>query len=166
MDDYLKIKIWLYIFIAGLFLSGITAFPLEWQMGLLHDYVGIGSPLKDYFPNLSEWITKIYFALHNTYSQYPFIAYGTDWLGFAHIILGILFIGPLRDPIKNIWVIEFGIICCILVIPFAAIFGEIRGIPIFWRLVDSSFGAIGIIPLMIVYKKVKSLPNALMANPH
>ena len=55
MDDNLKIKIWLYIFIAGLILSGITAFPLEWQMGLLHDYVGFGSPLKDYFPNLSEW---------------------------------------------------------------------------------------------------------------
>jgi hypothetical protein len=45
----------------------------------------------------------------------------------------IFFIGPLKDPIKNIWVIELGMIACFLVIPWAFIFGAFRGIPLFWR---------------------------------
>ena len=56
-------------------------------------------------------------------AQYPFLLYGYDWLAFAHFVLAILFIGPYRDPVKNIWIIEFGLIACILVIPFALVAG-------------------------------------------
>jgi hypothetical protein len=45
-----------------------------------------------------------------TGARYPFIAYGFDWLAFAHIVLGILFLGAIRDPVRNIWVIVFGMI--------------------------------------------------------
>ena len=86
-----------------------------------------------------------------------FFFYGYDWLAFAHFMLAILFIGPLKDPVKNKWVIEFGIIACLLIIPFALIAGQLRGIPIWWRLVDCSFGVVGIIPLMICLKKIKQL---------
>jgi hypothetical protein len=41
-------------------------------------------------------------------------------------VLAILFIGPLRDPVKNKWVIEFGVIACILIIPFAMIAGTFQ----------------------------------------
>jgi len=37
---------------------------------------------------------------------YPFIAYGTDWLAFAHFVIAIAFIGPWRDPVRNVWVVE------------------------------------------------------------
>lgn len=93
----------------------------------------------------------------DTLNKYPFLFYGTDWLGFAHILLGILFIGPFKDPVKNIWVIEFGIIACILVVPFAFICGPMRGIPLFWTLVDCSFGVLGIIPLLLVRKHIQKL---------
>jgi hypothetical protein len=152
-----KIKIWLYIFIAGLFLSGVSAIPLQWEMGLANKYFGLGTPLDDLLPNLSFWVNRIFVALSETYSKYPFIAYGTDWLAFAHIVLAILFFGPLKDPVKNIWVIEFGIISCVLVIPFAIIFGQIRDIPYLWTIADSSFGLLGIIPLLIVRNHVKKL---------
>jgi len=79
----------------------------------------------------------------------PLIAYGTDWLAFGHFVIAIAFLGALRDPVRNLWVIEFGMIACILVVPMALIFGLIRGIPLLWRLIDTSFGIFGIIPLWI-----------------
>ena len=103
---------------------------------------------------IGAWIEKVYIALVNMNSQYPFLAYGYDWLAFAHFVLAILFIGPLKDPVRNKWVIEFGMIACLLIIPFAFIAGQLRGIPIGWRLIDCSFGVIGLIPLSICLSKI------------
>ncbi len=96
-----------------------------------------------------QWIVRVRDALNDTYSKYPFIAYGTDWLAFGHLMIAIAFIGPLRDPVRNIWVLEFGMIACVMVIPLAMICGPIRGIPFYWRLIDCAFGVFGIIPLWI-----------------
>jgi hypothetical protein len=65
-------------------------------------------------------------------------------------VIAVAFLGPLKDPIRNIWVVEFGMIACILVIPLALICGHIRGIPFAWQLIDCSFGIFGFIPLAIV----------------
>ena len=74
------------------------------------------------------------------------------------IYVGLLSgLGPLRDPVRNIWVIEFGMIACLMVIPFALIMGPIRGIPPYWRLIDCSFGVVGIVPLFICWKAIKKL---------
>jgi hypothetical protein len=86
--------------------------------------------------------------------------YGTDWLAFAHIVIAIAFIGPLRDPVKNLWVIEFGMIACILIIPWGIVFGSMRGIPPFWSLVDFSFGVFGFIPLKITRDYILRLPTS------
>lgn len=143
-----QIRNWLLFFIVGIALSGITAFPIESELLWLNNN-------KNLFPDsISDWIQQVYNAIHQTNSSFPFIAYGTDWLAFAHIIIAILFIGPLLDPIKNKWIIEWGMICCILVIPLAFIAGPIRGIPFFHQLIDCSFGVIGIIPLAIVRNKI------------
>jgi hypothetical protein len=48
-------------------------------------------------------------------------------------------------------------IACILIIPFALIAGHFRGMPFWWRLVDCSFGIIGLFPLMICLKNIKRL---------
>jgi hypothetical protein len=157
MTERSKIKFWIYIFMAGLLLNGLTAFPLQTELEVLNRYIGVGSTIEGQFPNLAAWISKVHVGLVETNRAHPFLAYGTDWLAFAHVILAILFIGPLRDPVKNIWVIEFGIIACILVVPTAMICGHIREIPFFWRLIDSSFGVIGLIPLLIVRAKIKVL---------
>jgi len=81
--------------------------------------------------------------------RYPFLFYGTDWLAFGHLVIAIAFLGPLRDPVRNIWVIEWGMIACVLVIPTAMLCGPIRGIPFWWRLIDCSFGIFGILPLAL-----------------
>jgi hypothetical protein len=40
------------------------------------------------------------------------------------------------------------LIACVAVIPLAFIAGPLRGIPMFWRLIDCSFGIGGALPLL------------------
>jgi hypothetical protein len=103
---------------------------------------------------LAAWLLKVRGALVETNTKHPFLAYGTDWLAFGHFVIAIAFIGPWRDPVKNIWVVEFGMIACILVIPYALLMGAFRGIPFGWRLIDCSFGLFGIIPLWICRRSI------------
>ena len=144
-----RIRICLWIIISGLFISGLTAFPIENELAFLKDHLTPGS--------VSKWIGKIYFAVKFTNTQFPWLSYGTDWLAFAHLMIAIVFIGPLRDPVRNIWVIHFGMIACVAIFPLAFIAGAIRGIPFFWRLIDCSFGVFGFIPLYICKINIKRL---------
>jgi hypothetical protein len=75
-------------------------------------------------------------------AKFPFLAYGTDWLAFAHLMIAVAFIGPLRDPVRNRWILEWAMICCVGVLPLAFIMGPIRG-PFGWTLVDCAFGVVG-----------------------
>ena len=45
-------------------------------------------------------------------------------------------------------------IACVLVIPLALICGAVRGIPFWWRMIDCSFGILGVIPLAIVRQMI------------
>jgi hypothetical protein len=141
-----RIRLLLGVFVVGLVLSGITAFPLRWELELLARWLGAwhGVPA-----GLLQWIILVRDGLVDTYSKYPWLAYGTDWLAFGHLMIAVAFIGPLRDPKRNIWIIEFGMIACVMVIPLAFICGPIRGIPFYWRLIDCCFGVFGIIPLWL-----------------
>ena len=60
-------------------------------------------------------------------------------------------------PSATKWVLQFGIIACTGVIPLALIAGPIRSIPPYWRLIDCSFGVIGVFPLLICLRHVRSL---------
>ena len=153
-----RIRLWLILFAAGLLLSGITAIPLLWEIDLLRrvfvdDALGIAPAI----PGLAEWIGAVHRGLTETYRAYPFLAYGTDWLAFAHIVIAIAFIGPIRDPRRNVWVIEFGMIACALVVPMALIAGPIRGIPVGWRLLDCAFGLLGFVPLWLARRATLQL---------
>jgi hypothetical protein len=153
-----QIRAWLILFIIGLLISGITAFPLEWELQMLNQIVTHPAlPLIRQWPALVNWLAFVNEGLQETYQQYPFMAYGTDWLAFAHIVIAVAFIGPLKDPVRNVWVIEFGMIACVLVLPLALIAGPLRGIPFFWQLVDCSFGVLGIIPLWICRNAILNL---------
>jgi hypothetical protein len=148
-----RIRLWLALFIAGLVLSGVTAFPLNWEVGLLVKYLGQGDGA------LALWLQMVHRGLSEADKHYPFLAYGTDWLAFAHLVIAVAFIGPWRDPVRNIWVIEFGLIACAMVIPLALIAGPIRGIPIGWQLLDCSFGVFGAIPLWLIRREIKKLAS-------
>ena len=144
------IRNWLKVFIVSLFISGLTAIPVEQELA----YVIAHFPFEG---SIKGWLEEVLIGLQNTSKNYPFLFYGYDWLAFAHFVLAILFIGPFKDPVKNKWVIEFGVIACILIIPFAMIAGHFRGMPFWWRLIDCSFGIVGLAPLLICLKNIKRL---------
>ncbi len=137
--------------IVGLFVSGITAFAIQTELtwSVKHQ------PALN--PTLSLWLNKVYVGVKSTNNQYPFISYGTDWLAFAHVMLAILFIGPLINPVRNIWVVQFGIIAALAIFPLAFIAGSVRGIPFFWRCIDCSFGVVTLAVLLPCYKWIKQL---------
>lgn len=145
-----RIKLSIWVIITGLVLSGVTAFPLETELKLLNDHISSTNPFHN-------WISTVYNAVKITNNQFPYLSYGTDWLAFAHLMIAVLFIGPLKDPVKNIWVMEFGMIACFAIFPLAFIAGAIRGIPFYWQLIDCSFGVIGLMPLYYCWVNIKRL---------
>lgn len=152
-----RVKKLLLFFVIALLFSGLTAFPLKAELNILERLIGEGSSFESVWPQMAKWISVVHTGLIEVSQKYPFLSYGTDWLAFAHIIIAIAFIGPILDPVRNMWVVDFGLIACVLVIPFALIFGSLRGIPFFWRLIDCSFGLVGIIPLWLARRYIQCL---------
>src|SRR5262249_2264272 len=149
MPTIRKFRIALILFMLGLVLSGVTAFPLGWETRFLADALHANdSPASESYSGLAFWISTVNRGLNETYSRYPWVAYGTDWLAFAHIAIAVYFIGPLINPVKNEWVIRVGLIGCLLVLPWVLVCGPLRGIPLYWRLIDCSFGVFGALPLL------------------
>ena len=138
-------------FMIGIAVSGITAFPIQTELEWLTAHPGL---IPDWG---KDWIFKVLQVVTNVNASYPFISCGTDWLAFAHIIIALLFVGLLKDPVKNRWIVEWAMICCILVFPLAFIFGSIRGIPFFHQLIDCSFGVLGLIPLSFLRNRILRL---------
>lgn len=159
-----RIKVLISLFMLGLIISGLTAIPLVWEIELLQKYLGIGTWMDSVCPSLASWITLVYQGIQESYVEYPFLTYGNDWLAFGHFAIALVFIGVLVDPIRNRWVVDFGIITCVLVIPYALIFGAIRDIPILWRAIDSLFGVVGLIPLSIAKREIGQLIRMEIKN--
>lgn len=151
-----RIRYLLIFFVVALVASGLTAFPLVWEVNLLNQFMG-AAQVGHWWPAMAEWIARIAAGVGETNARYPFIFYGTDWLAFAHLMIALAFWGPIKDPIRNIWVIEFGLLACLSIIPLALIFGPLRSIPPFWLAIDCSFGVFGLVPLWLARRDVLRL---------
>jgi hypothetical protein len=147
-----RIRSLIVFFIAALAVSGITAFPVYSELKWLLDagYAPSGTPLGD-------WLHKVWEGVADARQRQPFIFYGFDWLAFAHLIIALLFIGPYRDPVKNKWVIQWGMLACIAILPLALIAGPIRSIPWYHILIDCCFGILGLIPLGLILRWINRL---------
>lgn len=153
-----RIRALTWLFIIGLVLSGATAIPLNWELGLLVNWFGLeGQTSANATSELGRWLLTAREALHDVNAKHPLLFYGTDWLAFGHFVIAIAFVGALRDPVRNEWLFTFGMIACVLVIPYALVFGALRGIPFWWRLIDCSFGVFGFIPLWFCRKWAREL---------
>jgi hypothetical protein len=143
----LRYRLVLSAFIAGLALSGITAFPLLHELELLASLLGLpvnATPAS--LRGLQFWIATVRDGLRATNAAYPWLA--------------LFFIGPWRDPVPNAWVLKVGLAACAGVLALALTCGAIRGIPIYWRLVDCSFGVFGAVPLLYCLRLTRCLTSS------
>lgn len=147
----LIIRLLVLFFMAALVVAGATAFPLETELRILCSLLGIPTDVPaDTLTGYQQWFAWIYEGILQTNQSYPFLAYGTDWLAFAHIAIALAFAGVYFKPVRNIWIVYWAMILCVAIMPVIFICGAIRQIPFYWQLVDSSFGIFGIIPLLIL----------------
>ena len=146
-----SIRLLILFFIAALVISGATAFFIEtglsWLVAAMDGRKGL----------LADWLYTTYSAARAVNLQYPYMFYGYDWLAFAHLVIAVAFIGPLKDPVRNIWIIQFGKIACCMIFPLALVAGYYRQVPLFWQLIDCSFGIAGLVPLTICTYKIHLL---------
>jgi hypothetical protein len=147
-----KIRCCIGIIIFGLIVGGATAIPLREELDWLTDLLDPGRT-----DSVSLWLNKVRHALDDTYAKYPFVAYGTDWLAFGHFVIALVFVWAWKDPVRYSGLFNFGILACILIVPYAFIFGQLRQIPWGWRLIDCSFGVFGLVPLLLARKWVQQL---------
>jgi hypothetical protein len=146
------------LFMAGLVLSGLTAFPLASELRCIAGLVGPGGALHSHTPEgLQRWLLHIHEGLSETYHRYPWVGYGTDWLAFGHIVIALFFIEPWRNPVRSASVLRVGLVACALVVPLALIAGHVRGVPLYWRLIDCSFGVFGALPLAYALRCVRRM---------
>ncbi len=156
-----KFRLIIAFVIFGLVISGVTAFPLLSELNFLAGlFTGNSGDLNPAnYSGLTAWILKVREGLDVTYATYPFIAYGTDWLAFGHIVIAMFFILPFREPVRYRGVLFIGVAACIMIVPLSMICGPIRGIPFYWQLIDCSFGILCIIPLGYAIRLSHRLEN-------
>ncbi|MEA3212517.1 MAG: hypothetical protein QOE70_5574 [Chthoniobacter sp.] len=158
-----RIRALIGVFIAGLVLSGVTAFPLLHELNLLAALVAPSGGPAPVEGGLIWWILRVRTGLAETHAAHPFLAYGTDWLAFGHLVIALFFVAAWRDPVRNRAALDAGLIACLGVIPLALICGEVRGIPVYWRLIDCSFGVGGLLCLWPARRLTQRLEEQ-MAN--
>lgn len=136
----------------GLFVSGVTVWPAisELRIGLeILLRLGFGDT------ELHGFCSRILESLLTIERDHPHIMYGYDWLAFAHIMLAILFAGAMRDPVRNVWIVQCGLIMCASIPVLAAVCIPIREIPWFWFFFDFAFAPAAAIPLIIVLLDIR-----------
>ena len=151
-----KVRVLLAFFIVGLVLAGLSAMPIRAEVQWL-ERITEALAVTRWWPAMAAWISRVHDGVMEAGREQPFLFYGTDWLAFGHFVLAVMFLGSLRDPVRNLWVVHAGMVACVLVIPWAFLFGPIRGIPFFWQLIDCSFGVLGIIPLCLAGRYIRRI---------
>ena len=160
-----RVRAWTAFLIVGLVLSGATAIPIPTQLEMGVDALGeqldAGGRRPAFF---GPWLRTLRDGIRATAERAPFMFYGTDWLAFGHFMIALAFVGALRDPVRNRWLYRFGMIACALVPVWALVFGQVRGIPLWWRAIDAMFGIVGFVPCWLCHRWTGAL-EAATAEP-
>ena len=158
IDALTQIKRLILLFIVSLLISGITAFWLETELLFLIENFKFGN-------FINSWLMRVHGALRDINNNYPFLSYGFDWLAFGHIIIALFYIEVYKKPIENRWVLKYGMMACILILPTAFIAGYFREIPFLWQLIDCSFGVFGFVLLFTIYRKIRVFEKSIDYQP-
>ena len=146
------------IVVFGLLASAVTIWPAIPELKMAVRIVwGDTEPTGI----LHSFILQAINALEVTEADYPFMLYAHDWLAFAHIVLAILFAGAIRDPIRNVWIVQCGLIMCALIPVLAGICVPLRGIPMVWFWIDFAFAPGAALPLWIALRDIRRVEAEL-----
>jgi len=147
-----RAKVMLGIVAFGLLVAGITVWPAVSELRMAVRIVwGNAAPTGI----LHGFVLQAIEGLEAVQANYPFMLYAHDWLAFAHIVLAILFAGAIRDPIRNVWLVQCGLIMCALVPVLAGVCIPLRGIPSIWFLIDFAFAPAAALPLWIALRDIR-----------
>jgi hypothetical protein len=151
----LKRSKWMLAIVSfGLFVSGATIWPALWELKTLVRIIW-----GDQEPTwiLHKFILQAIAGLESLQKDQSFLMYGFDWLAFAHIMLAILFAGAIRDPVRNKWIVQCGLIMCALIPVLGAICIPLRHIPLIWMWIDFSFAPAAALPLYIALRDIRKV---------
>jgi hypothetical protein len=155
-----RVRRWTVFFIVGLVISGATALPIPTQLRvavrLLGEDLRAGGLISD---QMAVWLQTVRDGIRATEAHAPFMFYGTDWLAFGHFTIALAFVGAVRDPVRNRWLFRFGMLACALVPLWAIVFGAVRGIPAWWRVIDASFGILGFVPMWLCDRWISDIES-------
>jgi hypothetical protein len=146
-----RIRRWLRLFIFLLVVSGLLVFPLETMLKALANCCIPPDTI------IGHWWWKVLSGVQYNNIHFGFLSYGYDWLAYFHLVIALALLGPLRDPVRNIWVLEFLMIAALGILPVSLIGGAVRGLPMWWRIFEIIFIIIAFLPLWRVWTFVKRL---------
>jgi len=150
-----KISTALIITIIGLLLNGVTAVPLRTELSIL-------LAKHEVLPKfLQDWWNYVNQGVNDTSNQYNFMRYGFDWLGFTHLLIAVLFFGALKDPLKNEWVVKWGMIASLLSIVMALGWEQLRSIPFWWSGIDALIALGAFVILWLCNKWIQELKSTV-----
>ena len=152
-----KIRTYTVLLMIGLVVAGGTAFFIPWGVDLIVNHSSLPKLI-----NQTAWLTYVFSGVNEIDKSFDFVWYGTDWMAFAHLLFAILFYGLYQDPVRNKWLVDFGLIACIAIVPIALGFGHLRGIPVVWQLLDISFGVIAGAFLLRIKSLIQSLEKSIL----
>ncbi len=152
MNDLKRAKLMIGVVVFGLLASAVTIWPAIPELKLAVRFVWGGDEPTGI---LHSFLLQAIGGLEAMEADYPFMLYAHDWLAFAHIVLAILFAGAIKDPIRNVWIVQCGLIMCALIPVLAGICGPIRGLPGIWFWIDCAFAPGAALPLWIALRDIK-----------
>jgi len=157
MDNLRRARLMLAIVAGGLLVSGVTIWPASWELETLVDVVWGPGPASGV---MHGFILRVIEAIEQVGAKHPFLFYAGDWLVFAMIVLAILFYGARRDPVRNVWIVQCGLIMCVLVPVLAGVCVPLRGLPAGWFWVDTAFAPAAGLPLWIALRDIRRIEKA------
>ena len=136
----------------GLVVSGVTVWPAVPELKIAVRIVwGDGQPAGV----LHSFVLQAIEGLESVEAKYPFMLYAHDWLAFSLIVLAIMFAGAIRDQVRNLWIVQCGLIMCAHVPILAGICIPIRGLPLVWFWIDFAFAPAAALPLWIALRDIR-----------
>ena len=151
MDNLKRARIMILIVALGLFFSGITVWPMKWELKTFVEIVWGNNEPKNI---IHSFMLQVINGIDAVEILYPFMLYGYDWLAYAHIMLAVLFAGAIRDPVRNKWIVQCGLVMCAIIPVLAGIFIPLRGLPLYWIFIDSAFAPGAALPLWIALRDI------------